>query len=155
VRCRFDPKDQGSHRVFIFSRKPIIVFGESECRVRSIERGRRRGGKAFHVDKATRVRALSAARPSSAGAFAREVQGHHHFANELDAGSFKCPSNDLSLGLFPVGLPQAYPGPAAVLVNELDASCLQRAPNRQNVWRCEGGLMLGEFSTPDRAQAYG
>ena len=52
-------------------------------------------------------------------------------------------------------LPQAHPVPAAVLVNELDAGCLQRAPNRQIVWRCEGGLKLGEFSTPDRAQAYG
>jgi len=55
----------------------------------------------------------------------------------------------------PMRLPQAHSGPTAIPIDEFDASSLQSAANGQIVGCCHRGVTFGEFSTPNRAQAYG
>jgi hypothetical protein len=59
------------------------------------------------------------------------------------------------LGFLPLPFAQAYPGPTAVFIDELNARGLERAANGQIIRRCYRGVTLSEFSTSDRAQAYG
>jgi transposase len=59
------------------------------------------------------------------------------------------------LGFLRSPFAQAYPGPTAVFIDELNTGGLQCAANCQIVSRCHRGVTLSEFSTSDRAQAYG
>jgi hypothetical protein len=59
------------------------------------------------------------------------------------------------LGFLRLPFAQAYPGPTAVFIDELNTGGLQRAANCQIVSRCHRGVTLSEFSTSDRAQAHG
>jgi hypothetical protein len=51
------------------------------------------------------------------------------------------------------GLAAPHPGPASVLVDELDAGGFERAANSEVIRRCHQGRFLGQFGTPDRRDA--
>jgi hypothetical protein len=50
---------------------------------------------------------------------------------------------------------QSNSRPATILVNELDAGCLEGAPDREVVGGCHDRLLLGEFGSANGCNANG
>jgi hypothetical protein len=63
------------------------------------------------------------------------------------AGLFPQGENARLFGLLPLPFAQAYPGPTAVFINELNARGLERAANGQIIRRCQRSLAVSYFGT--------